>query len=380
MNIMWKRLKHLFVPCEENSFSPHFLEKFSMGIMLFLILLTFAMANIQALVWIGSEWMVSSILPAVIVDLTNQERANTLSTLHRNTILDTAAKLKADDMAKNSYFAHYSPTGVSPWHWFDEAGYDYVYAGENLAVRFTDSGDVVDAWMKSPTHRANIMSGNYTEIGVGTAKGEYRGTPTIFVVQLFGTPRKSTSSSTIVTQQSANTSIAEISTTSVESMSPRNTNVLSEHVSQLETPTSTKPVAELVPENISSTTNESASFQATTSQPITETIQTNEISGISSSFASTSREGVPAFIDWKSGSTGISGTTIFERSVTQSSLWLQYLYGFFAVVVSLALIVSIVVEWRRQNPLQIAYAGGLLATMAFLFYVHIVLTTGVVIG
>ena len=50
-------------------------------------------------------------------------------------------------------------------------------------------GDVVDAWMKSPTHRANIMNGNYTEIGVGTAKGTYKGTPTVFVVQFFGTPK-----------------------------------------------------------------------------------------------------------------------------------------------------------------------------------------------
>lgn len=64
----------------------------------------------------------------------------------------------------------------------------YAHAGENLAVHFTDSSEVVDAWMDSPSHRANIVNAQYAEIGVGTARGTFEGFETVFVVQLFGTP------------------------------------------------------------------------------------------------------------------------------------------------------------------------------------------------
>jgi hypothetical protein len=78
--------------------------------------------------------------------------------------------------------------GKTPWYWFEQAGYDYAAAGENLAVNFTDSKDVTAAWLASPSHRANIMSGNYTEIGIATARGTYKGKDAIFVVQEFGRP------------------------------------------------------------------------------------------------------------------------------------------------------------------------------------------------
>jgi hypothetical protein len=58
-----------------------------------------------------------------------------------------------------------------------------------LAVNFVDSEDVTDAWMKSPSHRANIVNYNFTEIGVAMAKGQYKGSEAIFVVQMFGRPR-----------------------------------------------------------------------------------------------------------------------------------------------------------------------------------------------
>jgi hypothetical protein len=72
--------------------------------------------------------------------------------------------------------------------WIKEAGYTYVSAGENLAVRFNESSDVVRAWMASESHKANIVKQGYTEIGVGVAEGTYKGTPTTFVVQYFARP------------------------------------------------------------------------------------------------------------------------------------------------------------------------------------------------
>ncbi len=132
----------------------------------------------------------AAVISATLVDLANNDRDEEgLATLTISPVLVEAAQAKADDMAKKGYFAHNSPEGLTSWHWFAKAGYSFSYAGENLAVNFSDSEDVERAWMKSPTHRANIMNGKFTEIGIATAVGEYEGKETVFVVQMFGTPR-----------------------------------------------------------------------------------------------------------------------------------------------------------------------------------------------
>ncbi len=136
---------------------------------------------------------IAAVITATLVDLANNDRkADSVGTLTINPKLVAAAQAKADDMAKNGYFAHTSPDGKTSWSWFQQAGYAFSYAGENLAVNFADSEDVEQAWMDSPTHRANILNGKFTEIGIATAEGEYKGRKTTFVVQMFGTPRKIT--------------------------------------------------------------------------------------------------------------------------------------------------------------------------------------------
>ncbi len=118
--------------------------------------------------------------------LVNQARVSAnLSPLERNDKLQQAAELKAQDMIKNQYFAHTSPTGVEPWHWFSQAGYKYRYAGENLAVGFFDSTDVFNAWLASPGHRDNIMNSHYQQVGTAVLSG-FGSESTIVVVQLFG--------------------------------------------------------------------------------------------------------------------------------------------------------------------------------------------------
>ena len=134
---------------------------------------------------------ISAIYGSVIVNLTNKERSKVnLSELKVSPILEKAAQMKANDMAEKGYFAHNTPEGHSPWYWFEKAGYQYIYAGENLAVNFLNSEDVETAWQNSPTHWYNIISPKYTEIGVATSTGFYKGRSAIFVVQLFGTPVK----------------------------------------------------------------------------------------------------------------------------------------------------------------------------------------------
>jgi uncharacterized protein YkwD len=133
----------------------------------------------------------SAIYAAVLVDLTNQNRAaSNISKLAVSPILEKAAQMKADDMASKGYFAHNTPEGKTPWYWFDSAGYKYVYAGENLAVNFQNSEDVETAWMNSRGHFLNIMNPKFTEIGIATSTGVYKGRQAVFVVQLFGAPMK----------------------------------------------------------------------------------------------------------------------------------------------------------------------------------------------
>ena len=124
-----------------------------------------------------------------LTDETNSQRtADNLSELRVSPLLQAAAQAKANDMAVKGYFSHTSPDGLTPWYWFRGVGYNFSYAGENLAINFSDSQDVTNAWMNSPEHRANILNSNFTEIGMATAQGNYNGIPSIFIVELFGTP------------------------------------------------------------------------------------------------------------------------------------------------------------------------------------------------
>ena len=133
---------------------------------------------------------VAAVIASVLVDLTNNDReALALPQLEANPVLTAAAQAKANDMAEKGYFSHTTPEGNDSWHWFERVGYDYQYAGENLAVNFIDSGDVQNAWMNSPTHRDNIVNPRYTEIGIATAVGMYQGREAVFAVQMFGRPK-----------------------------------------------------------------------------------------------------------------------------------------------------------------------------------------------
>lgn len=148
--------------------------------------------------------LTASVLPSVVEAMTNDQRAQTgAGALAVSPLLTKAAQEKADDMAAKGYFAHVAPDGTEPWHWFDAVGYDYEYAGENLAVNFDDSQQLMQAWMNSPKHRENILKPEYTEIGIGMATGTYQGKETLFVVQFFAKPSPGFNSFAIVATSSS---------------------------------------------------------------------------------------------------------------------------------------------------------------------------------
>ncbi len=122
-----------------------------------------------------------------VLNLTNSTRTQSgLAPLTSNSQLAQAAVLKAQDMLAKDYFAHTSPEGLNSWHWFKKVGYNYKTAGENLAIDFVDSNSVFSAWMASPSHRANILDPDFAEIGIAIINGEFSGSNTTVVVQMFG--------------------------------------------------------------------------------------------------------------------------------------------------------------------------------------------------
>jgi len=182
--------KKYFIPAKNNDHQPHILRKRAVLAILVFVLLVEGFFLVQIFLLFPNTNLFSSILPNVLVDLTNSDRQqNSVQPLKTNSLLEQAALLKAQDMAQNAYFAHTSPSGVTPWYWLEKAGYAYLGAGENLAVNFADLVDIENAWMNSPAHRQNILDNRFSEIGIATAKGLYNGREAIFVVQFFGRPK-----------------------------------------------------------------------------------------------------------------------------------------------------------------------------------------------
>ncbi|CQR46014.1 Cysteine-rich secretory protein family protein [Paraliobacillus sp. PM-2] len=110
-----------------------------------------------------------------VIQLTNAERKKQgLAELQMDSELSKAAQTKSEDMAKNNYFSHTSPTYGSPFDMLQEFGIDYTTAAENIASGQQSAQEVVTGWMNSPGHRKNILNKKVTHIGVGyAADGAY---------------------------------------------------------------------------------------------------------------------------------------------------------------------------------------------------------------
>lgn len=125
----------------------------------------------------------------LLIETNEMRNEHGLNSLRLNPQLTAAAEQKAAHMFENDYWAHVAPDGTTPWDFILNSSYDYSYAGENLAKNFNKSPDVVEAWFQSPTHRENLLSSHYEEIGFAVMNGVLDGYETTLVVQMFGKPR-----------------------------------------------------------------------------------------------------------------------------------------------------------------------------------------------
>lgn len=184
---MISALRNLFFPHHKNNHRSKLLHNSS----LFVLVLFFLFAN-SATFFVSKSYpevlgITYSISEQELLTLVNNERVQKgLSPLKLNGELSSAAKGKALHMFANNYWAHFAPDGTSPWTFIRGSGYNYLYAGENLAKGFTTSETAVKAWMNSPSHRENILSSNFKEVGFGVSEGNLQGEETVLIVEMFG--------------------------------------------------------------------------------------------------------------------------------------------------------------------------------------------------
>ncbi len=337
-----KIVRKYLIPNEDNDFKPHLLRKTGVAVIAVIAMALFVIGIFQNFLFVRTSFL-SAVLPPVLVDLTNTDRqSNQLATLVVNPLLVKAAQEKASDMAAKSYFAHTSPEGRTPWYWFSQAGYKYVSAGENLAINFTESGDVNSAWMNSPGHRANILNGKFTEIGIATAQGFYNGQPTVYVVQMFGKPasvksslpvaQKPTQAKTVTKNTGQGTSTASTSPLKIQNSKPVSTIVLGE--SELEI-TSSEPV-------VSGT----EMFVAVESTDVSEEVVSD------------------------TPSVSVQNATVGDKLATSQKGIFEFLFKILIGLVIIALSMMIGIEWKHQHPKMVLVATLLLVFILILLYCY----------
>ncbi len=316
-----KIVKKYFIPHVGNDFKPHIMRRTSLAVLSSIAVFIFFVGVAQTLVLEKTSFL-STVIPRTLVSLANSDRAeNALGELTINPVLEEAAQMKANDMAEKEYFAHVSPDGKDPWDWFNAAGYRFNYAGENLAVNFSDSSEVNDAWMNSPGHRANILNGKFTEVGIATARGEYKGRQTTFVVQMFGTPKQSTEQVIAIATPSPVTTI---------SPEPENSPVLG---------AATPPEEKVLTE--------------------TETF-----------IAIQNTDPEPAPVVSVPQNPTVAQASFVEETVTSPKKTMSYLYLFLAGFIFLSLILMICIEIKRQHPKNIALGVAVLVLILALLYIY----------
>lgn len=332
MNIV-DRFKHLFIPHEGNDFKPHFFREASVAIILFVSIFLLG-ASFGSSLFLKKTVLGASLATGVLIDLANESRMqDTKAPLTHSTALDRAAQLKGEDMAKEGYFSHNSPEGVTPWHWFHEVGYVFLYAGENLAINFTDSSDVNSAWLKSPTHRANIMNENFREIGIATIDGYYKNIPTIYVVQMFGTPARASTKTKISNTQDKATSTALLNQKSQDSSTSSPTKKVN-----------TLSIASTTAYSTSSVLGATIQVGSSTLVPLITTSQFASVKNISDvKEAPRILKPIDMFSTW------------YSRFIFWFSSYVGIVYKILLCIITVSLLTMILIEIKKQHTRHIMY-------------------------
>jgi hypothetical protein len=230
-----------FLPHPEKKIRAGLLSHKAILIYCLLILSVTGLFRLIPLVFPGVLGYASDINVADLLKDTNEKRkASGLSELRLNEKLTKAASKKAAHLFEKNYWAHISPDGVEPWDFILGENYDYLYAGENLAKNFSHSSDVVEAWMNSPSHRDNLLSPNYDEVGFSVLNGVLDGYETTLVVQMFGRPRSKGQVASVFQEKDLLKELANNKTEVTANVAPKGGPEF-----EIKTPEVTKPVLDV---------------------------------------------------------------------------------------------------------------------------------------
>ncbi len=177
-------MKNLIIPNKENNYSPFFSARLAMVL---LTLWVFLVNSFSGILLDNFGVYATDLSVNRIIELTNEERVKReMQPVKANAYLTSAAHAKANHMFEKQYWDHFGPDGESPWEFIKASGYDYMYAGENLGKGFNTSEGVHQAWMASPTHKENILTEHYEDIGIAVISGSLQNESVVLVVQMFG--------------------------------------------------------------------------------------------------------------------------------------------------------------------------------------------------
>lgn len=349
-----KVFKHTFIPHEENDYKPHFFREVSVSFILFLSVFLLG-SSAGSSFFIHRTVLGAEIASSVLIDLTNESRiAYRQTPLIRNPKLDKAAEMKGQDMSSKGYFAHDSPEGVTPWYWFKQAGYTFLYAGENLAINFTDSSDVEEAWLNSPLHRANILNVEFREIGLATVKGVYNDYPTIYIVQMFGTPaygKTTTAKIKKIQEVPLTEQVIEQSTTIIDSKEEKaeekKGNVKGDSINSEEK-------ISLATGTLALQTENNASLKKIISTQEMAVVKNDSIGTIPNNIVTPLKE----YSTW------------YEKITFKFSRYLDYFYKILLLIVSFALVTMVLVEVRKQHYIHIMYGVFLLVLVTVFILIN----------
>lgn len=327
---MLNKLKKFFIPHDDNDFEPVFFKEATLfgvlGLSLILLITSFSCNYI-----VTKTNLLGNVYTGVLVDLANKDRIeNNIPTLVINPTLVQVAQMKANDMAQYSYFAHTSPAGVTPWAWFKKAGYSFSYAGENLAIDFNESVDVNNAWLASPTHRANIMNDKFTEIGMATADGIYQGHKTTYIVQMFGRPK--------VIKPAV---VAPIETNSIAKVDVTK-NIVNQSAQVLGTEVAVQSLALAPTDQNLQTLHEDKNLS------IVQDINSDEAEPVVA----------PIYTNW------------YERLLVNQPNLVSKMFTILIAIIILAIGLFIGIEIKTQHPKKIIYGMALLAVIVIIAYLN----------
>jgi hypothetical protein len=182
-------VKHTFWPGFNNSFHPYVIRVPALAVATGCLLLVQVAGYVDGRTG-DTLGIAQNITEDELLRQTNRQRRDVgLRPLREDRRLAAAARDKAEHMLQRGYWSHYGPEGTTPWSFIKNRGYDYQYAGENLAKGFQTSSGVTDGWLNSPGHRENLLGGEYQHIGIAAADGYLNGEQTTVVVAMYGSTR-----------------------------------------------------------------------------------------------------------------------------------------------------------------------------------------------